>query len=107
VAAGIDAEISSHASDYLNAQRLAIFMTSISESIVLYLTAMNKATGAMLLQMAVLPFHVIACWLLIPRYGIIGAGYAENITSTLTVILQVIYAGNTKAIRQAWFYPTS
>jgi hypothetical protein len=42
--------------------------------------------------MAIIPFHVLSCYLLIPKYQIAGAAYAENITATLTVVLQVIYA---------------
>jgi multidrug resistance protein, MATE family len=105
-AVGIDPKIAFYASEYLNSQRIAMITRAVSESIVLYLTSMNQATVAMLLQIAIIPFHVLFCWFLIPKYGINGAAYAGNVTGCLTLIVQIIYAQNSKKIKEAWFFPT-
>jgi Na+-driven multidrug efflux pump len=60
-------------------------MYSIADSLILFFTAMNENIIVLGLQILIIPIHSLSCWLLIPKYGIQGAGYAANITSFLTV----------------------
>ena len=105
---GIEASVAAYANTYVNSQLIAVFMHAMADSVVLFLTAMGQTYVVAILQVAVIPFHVGACWLFITHwgYGIQGAAYAENFTSCLTVLLQVVYASNLSEISEAWFLPT-
>lgn len=93
---------------YVTAQIYAVFMHAISDSIILFMAAMGQTYVILMLQVSVIPLHIFGCWFFVHyfEYELVGAAYAENLTSGVTLALQIIYVSNIKEISDAVYMPT-
>jgi len=66
-----------------------LFLNSIADALDIFLLGMGKTYIIMYLQLAVIPFHLLFCWLFINvlQHGVVGAANAHNMTAILTFVL--------------------
>lgn len=85
---GIDELTAGYAQLYLTMLLPAVLLNSLGDSIDLFLISMGFNNVVCLLQLIVIPVHLITCWLFVCHfnYGIAGAAFANNLTAVLTLI---------------------
>ena len=105
---GMDPETSSQALDYVWFQMIGVLLHTIADSIDLMLAAMGYTYIIVILQVSVIPFHIVFCYLFVHYLGLglLGAAYAANCTAVVTLTLQLAYAIRLKEISAAFYMPT-
>ena len=85
-----------------------LLLNSWGDSIDIFLIGMGYSQLIMWIQMTVVPFHVLSCYIFIYRLdmGVAGAAWASNATALITLLIQIFYCHNKRDIRPAWFLPT-
>lgn len=78
----------------------AVLINSLGDSIDLFLISMGFNNVVFLLQLIVLPFHLLTCWLFVShlKFGIAGAALANNLTAIITFTAQIIYVNRVDKI---------
>lgn len=86
---GFEETVAGYADSYVRAAIFAVFVHAIADSLMLFMAGMGQTYIILTLQIAVIPFHTIACYLFVYTYGygMCGAAYAETFTAILTVSL--------------------
>ena len=105
---GIDQVTAAHAKTYLTLLLPSVLINSLGDSIDIFLISMGYTNVVCILQLVVIPMHLITCWAFVSRlgYGIAGAAMANNITAILTFACQIIYVNGLDSIKEAWSLPT-
>lgn len=64
-------------------------MTGYADSISLMLAAMGFTYIIVILQVIVIPIHMITCYIFVHKlgFGLVGTAYASNISGLLTLLL--------------------
>ncbi len=83
-------------------------MNSWGDSIDIFLIGMGYSQLIMCIQITVVPFHVLSCYIFIYwlEMGVAGAAWASNATALITLLIQIVYCHNKRDISPAWFWPT-
>ena len=108
VAMGMDPMASKHTQIFIKYAAPGLYLNSISDSLDLFLSGMNKIGVGAKIQGLMLLLQVFACWLFIEKLdlGIMGAGLAKTTTSTIDIILVMVYISRQKEIAESWYFPT-
>ena len=104
---GLSAEPAMHAQRYLKLLIPCMLMNAVGDAIDLFLIAMGYTQIVLYVQITVIFFHLMACWLCVSVYGlgIGGAAIASNLTALLTIIIQIGYMRKREDLSRAWFLP--
>lgn len=107
-AAGMDANVAGYTETYLTTLLPAVLINCLGDSIDIFLVSMGFSNVVCLIQIAVLPIHILQTWLLVCYFdlGIVGAAISNDITSVLNLGLQLAYVSSLTQIRDAWFFPS-
>lgn len=86
---GIDQAAADLAARYMMTFMPGLFLNSIADALDIFLLGMGKTYIILWMQLAVIPFHVLFCYLFIHvlDYGVIGAANAHNMTAILTFLI--------------------
>lgn len=105
---GIDVETSAYARTYLTLLLPSVLLNSLGDSIDLFLISMRFNHVVCLMQLIVVPIHLVTCWAFVYKLnlGIEGAALANNITAILTFSCQLVFVARTNSIERAWSLPT-
>ena len=106
---GIDAMTAIYTQAYLTMLLPAMLINSLGDSIDLFLISMGFNNVVCMLQLIVIPIHLLTCWVFVSvsELDIAGAAIANNLTAILTFGGQIIYVSRLESIKEAWFYPTT
>ena len=106
---GIDAMTANYAQAYLTMLLPAVLTNSLGDSIDLFLISMGFNNVVCMLQLIVIPIHLLTCWVFVSvfEFGIAGAACANNLTAILTLGGQIVYVSRLESIKEAWYYPTT
>ena len=85
-----------------------LLLNSWGDSIDIFLIGMGYSNLIMYIQITVIPFHVLYCYIFIKYLDmdVAGAAWASNATALTTFLIQIVYCQFKESIRPAWFWPT-
>ena len=106
---GTTQAVANLAYQYVVWQLPGLLMHGYADSISLMLAAMGFPYIIVILQVIVIPIHVVTCYIFVHKFGfgLVGTAYASNISGLITFLLQFGLGWALKEIQDAWYFPTS
>ena len=108
VARGMDAKISTIAQQYVVLHIPGMFMYSLFNSFDVVFSTINYSYIVMLINLAILPFHVLISYFFVVYWDmhINGCAYSFDISMALAFTTTLVVASYLEGFKDAWFFPT-
>ena len=70
-----------------------VLLNPLGDSIDLFLISMGFNNVVCILQLVVIPIHLLTCWFFVCHFefGIAGAAFSNNLTALITILCQIVY----------------